>query len=380
MAEKEPKGLLDIIANYKHLANPFHALLYPGASGRAPEGKYRLAKRDGTNLALWNALGVASWAAPTAALAAYFTNKWWDKKMHEATNKSVVSRISMVRPSLSPNSDLESISEIVEDPSRELNAIKAMLGKKASGDGRKDDSTVMEWIKNIAVGALPLYALPASALAAKFAVDKLYERNMRKRLEAERIAIQNHQNAIDHAIMTEQGLIKGASEDDDDSWWPWPEYNPFLKNENPKFKEKLDKAKKDEEDRRGAFSTWFGAPVLGITLTSGLLAALAYNYLGKHDKDKETLEYLRKKSLGHNVMQHTPEIGLEQFGIPVTDIVARPGDKKQPGYIEVDADEVTAIPVKSPTASQLLENLEELKTEETKGNVPEESKKEDALF
>jgi hypothetical protein len=378
MAEKEPKGLLDIIANYKHLANPFHALLYPGAGGRAPEGKYRLAKRDGTNLALWNALGVASWAVPTAALAAYFTNKWWDKKMHDATNKSVVSRISMVRPSLSPDSDLENISEIVEDPSRELNAIKAMLGKKASGDGRKDDSTVMEWIKNIAVGALPLYALPASALAAKFAVDKLYARNMRKRLEAERIAIQNHQNAIDHAIMTEQGLIKGASEDDDVPWWR--KYNPFLKNVNPAFKEKLDKANKDKEDRRGAFSAWFGAPVLGITLTSGLLAALAYNYLGKHDKDKETLEYLRKKSLGHNVMQHTPEIGLEQFGIPVTDIVARPGDKKQPGYVDVVDAEVKEVPVDELKTAQLLENLEELKPAKTEGNVSEESKKEDALF
>ena len=150
MAEKEPKGLLDILANYKHLANPFHTMYYAGAAGHAPEGKYRLAKRDGTNLALWNALGVASWLVPTSALAAYFANKWWDKKMQDAVNKSSVSRISAVRPTLSPDADLNNISNVINDPEREVEAVKQMLSKNAS-KGRKDDDAIDEWVKNVAV-------------------------------------------------------------------------------------------------------------------------------------------------------------------------------------------------------------------------------------
>jgi hypothetical protein len=367
MAEREPKGILDIIANYKHLANPFYSLVYRGASGHAPEGKFRLSDRDSTNLARWNALGVASWLVPTSMLATYFANKWWDKKMSDAAHKSSVSRISAIRPTLTPDADLDNISNIIKDPKREVELVKSMVSKTA--DNPNDSSgAIQNWIKDVSASTLPLFAVPLSMLASKYAVDAIYARQMKKRLEAERVAIRNHQNLVDHEIMKAQGLIKGAS--DKTSW------NPFRALYDPAFKARVDKFRVRDDGRVSAPGAILSAPVLGLLLGSGFVTALAYSYLRKNDKDTGTLDYIRKKSLGHNVMQNTPELGLEQFGVPVDQIVARPGDKKQPGYIDVSAAE-SAGPI---SQKQLLDNLEELKPEDLKGNVVEESKKKDALF
>lgn len=366
MAEKEPKGLLDIVANFKHLANPFHTLMYRGAAGHAPEGKFRLAKRDADNLALWNVLGTASWLAPTSMLAAYFANKWWDRKMTDAAHKSSVSRISAVRPTLTPDSDLNNISNIINDPRREVELVKSMVSKKAGGSD--EDGALATWVKDVAASTVPLFAVPLTMLASKYAVDTLYSKRLKNRLAAERVAIRNHQNLVDHEVMKTQGLIKGASGKEHS-------FNPFRTLYDSDFRDRVEKFRARKAGRVGPGGMILSAPVLGLILGSGFLTSLAFSYLRKNDKDTGTLDYIRKKSLGHNVMQNTPELGLEQFGVPVEQIVARPGDKKQPGYVELPAADTA-----KPSIPALLDSLEELKPEASQGNVAEESKKKDALF
>ena len=372
MAEKEPKGILDLLANYKYLANPFFSLSRAGAPGLAPEGRWRLAARDGLNLALWNSLGVASWAVPTAALATYFANKWWDKKMRDKTDKSVVSRLSAIRPALTPDADITNIDNITKDPKRELELVDALISKKADepadvASARADDvaSPLAGWLKDVAAGTLPLFAIPTSVLATQYVVNKIYENRLRKRLEQERVAIRNQQNAVDHELMKVQGLIKGASKSSE------KDYRKMVLEEARKNNKK--------DTSRSLTGTILSAPIVGGLLGTGLLSFIAYKYLADKDKDSKTLEYTAEKSLGRNVMQDTPEIGLEQFGIPVTDIVSRPGDKKKPGYISKSDNEEKSNNIDLNKKVNLLEDLEEVEPI-VAGDASQKPKKSDALF
>lgn len=371
MADKNDKkdmGVLDIVSDFKHLANPFYSLMHVAKPGTAPGGKWALAKDPNTNMALWNALGVASWLVPTSALAAYFTNKWWEKRMRDASNKSSVSRIAAVRPVLSPDDDLTNIKNIVEDPSKEVDEVLTAIEKTSSGNNSAVDSAG-KWVKDVATSTIPLFTIPLSMIATKLAVDKIYSNRMKSRLEDERVAIRNHQNKLDHELMTIQGLVKGASS---------KQNKPVVvdgvkitKDDVADYRKRRDEEAKGKRGAVHAFMSW---PILTTLMASGGLAALAFNYLKKHDKAGQTLEYVRKKSLGHNIMQTTPELGIEQFGVPVQDIVARPGDKKQPGYElaqnAVDANNVKALVEAS--AADTIADLEEVK--------PANKKSGDALF
>lgn len=381
--KQKSEGLLDIIANYKHLINPFYALGHVGTEGQAPGGAWALSKNPKVNLGLWNALGVSAVALPTAALAAYFTNKWWERKMRKAVNKASVAHIAATRPILSPDDDLSNISNIVEDPEAEVNRVRNLVLKHAAepaSTSLKDDT--VDYVKGVAAATLPLFALPLSIGAAKYAIDKIYEKRMRRRLLEDRLKLRNYQNLVDYDIMKTQGLVKGASVSDKD------------RKIMQRIKDKELAREKGMRSPEGTIAAW---PIVTALLGTGALAALAFTYLRNSDRARGTLNYVRKKVFGHNVMQTTPELGLEQFGIPVDRIVARPGDKKQPTYqsLLVTEDElkklqeeeakkkqaaleatlvapVEAAPVVIPdTESPLLAQLEE---------VSPTKKKEDALF
>lgn len=344
MTKKAPEGLLDIIANYKHLANPFYSITHtPSNDSHAPGGKWALSDNKAVNLGIWNALGVASWALPTAALASYFTNKWWDRKMRKASKSARLSRLTAVTPRLTPDQDLSYIANVVEDPNREAELVDRLLKKSNDPEDKSISGSLKNWFSGVAAASLPIAAVPLSMLAAKIAVDKLYSKSMEDDLADERVKIRNLQNAIDYRTMVAQGLVKrptqylipGAmskksSEDSNN-------YKRYMSKEDAIAE--IDRRDSRNRDKRGILNHYFSWPVLTAILGGGSLAMLAFNYLRNHDTDAKVLDFVRKKSLGHNVMQTTPEIGLEQFGIPTDQIIARPGDKKEPVYIDANGED-----------------------------------------
>lgn len=370
MSNKSATNILDIIADYKHLANPLYTLGHEPDKDKAPGGSWALSKDDKWNMGLWNAVGVASWLLPTSALAAYFANKWWERKMRNAVKKAGVSRISTIRPTLTPDNDLKNIENIISDPAEEVRAVNKIL-KSASGEDEENrrpkdmGARVGDFLSDTTAATVPILAVPLTMWAAKTAVDKIYEKRMAARLREERIAIRNHQNLLDHEVLKLQGLIKGASKEDSISQEEAREY--------------LEDRKRESDGKTGLLTRALSVPILTALLGTSAIAVLASKYLNKNDNSRGLLKYVKEKSLGHNVMQTTPELGLEQFGVPVDQIVSRPGDKKQPGYELVDTVDAVAIPIQATETPQedvkLVEELEELKPQNT-----EEKKKEDALF
>lgn len=390
MADKDKKeeSLLDIATGYGHLRNPFYSISTVPAKGvkRAPGGKWAFSDNESLNTGLWNALGVASWAIPTAALAAYFANKWWDKKMRESAAKSRLSRLAAVNPRLTPDADLSYIANVIDDPNRESEAVDMLL--KNSNEADKSTESIGDkargWFGGVLSASLPMAALPLSILAAKLAVDKMYSNSLERRLENERNKIRNIQNAVDYRTMVVQGLVKKPSQQLQPGTLTELVKEATEKSDKELHVERaakeLERREKKEESTRSALNHYLSWPILTAVLGGGALSMLAFKYLRDHDKDTKILEYIKKKSLGHNVMQTTPEIGLEQFGIPVNQIVARPGDKNQPIY-ELASQLATeeqpakaAVPIETSVSPESLDMLEEV------GGDSVETKKSDALF
>ena len=117
--------------NYLKLLNPFTTLAHTGEGDIAPTGKFALSRDPKTNLALWNTIGVSSWAIPLAIAANVASNRYWKKEIEKARKKRTVSKLEALRPRLSPDSDLDDISNIVDTPEEENRLIEE-IEKKAS--------------------------------------------------------------------------------------------------------------------------------------------------------------------------------------------------------------------------------------------------------
>ena len=381
------EGVLDLVTKYRHMGSPFYSILTTPDQAKVPEGKWALSKNKALNMGLWNAIGVASWLLPTSALAAYFTNKWWDKKMRDASKKSQLSRLAAVNPRLTPDNDLNYIANVVDDPNREAEAVERLLKQSNEPESKPRQSVgkdLKDWFGGVVASSLPIAAVPLSMLAAKLAVDKIYSKSMESELEEDRVKIRNLQNAVDYRTMLVQGLVKPAVEKQQQAMAKRAsgDEEPDLTKMTPKEQAQweLDRRNKEDEGKRNAVSHILAWPILAAVLGSGTLGLLAFNYLRKRDKDTQTLEFIRKKSLGHNVMQTTPEIGLEQFGIPVDQIVARPGDKNQPGYNLInEAPATVEQKLLAASSPNLLEDLDEVTPTADKKKA-DSSNKSDALF
>ena len=385
------EGFLDLVANHRSLLNPFYTISSDPHYAKAPSGKWALSKNKALNLGLWNAIGVASWLFPTAALASYFTNKWWDKKMRESAKKAQLSRLAATNPRVTPDDDLAYIANVVDDPNKEARAVESLL-KSANEPGKPRQSVgrdIKDWLGGVLAASIPLATVPLSMLAAKIAVDKLYSKSLNSELMEDRTKVRNLQNAVDHRTMLLQGLIKQPQNHQPIQQ---SQVSTIAKQAKEKEKEKdlssmskserarwaINERNSEDKAKRGAVSHMVAWPILTAVLGSGAIGLLAFNYLRRRDKDSQILDFVRKRSLGHNVMQTTPEIGLEQFGIPVDQIVARPGDKKQPGYVLAES---AVVPIESKllsAASTDLKLLDEL--EEVSADTEPKSEKSDALF
>ena len=175
------KDIFNTIATYKHLFNPLATLNYKGDSPyAAPVGKLRLAKENKTNLALWNALFVGGGLLPLAFLANTLANKKHESEVEDAMDNALLEKLNAQRPRLVAGSRVGDMSAFTKLPKKELQQLeelKNVLYKDASGDGKDDDgrydkieSTVNDVLHgvvgNTAKDMLPLLTIPTATLSA----------------------------------------------------------------------------------------------------------------------------------------------------------------------------------------------------------------------
>lgn len=368
---KKAESIMDIAAKYKHLANPFQSLISTGEWDKeAPRGKWALSKNPAVNLALWNSLGVASWAVPTAALAAYFVNKYHDKKLNDRSIKATVNKLKAAKPYVNIEKELAELQSDLDKRDEERDLLSPLV-KSASGDRTVSDydsgnkSKIIEWLAGATTSPLPLLTMIGGGLGAKYLVDKLYARGMKRRLLNERADMQDMQNAVDLDILRTQGLLKSSSADK-------PEVSPEVALDV--LRNRI--ARRDSErGLGGAVASW---PIITGMLGTSLLGMLAMHYFNRADNEKKLLKDVRDKALGINAMQTPPELSLSALGVPVEDAISRPGDAKQPTYL-VAGEDIKALPAPAEVVDaevvEPIEGLEELKSEDE-----EKKKKADALF
>ena len=372
--DKASDSALDVLTKYKHLANPLFSLSNSGTWDKlAPTGKWSLSKNPAVNLALWNSLGVASWAVPVAALTTYLANKWHDKKLYDRSVKATINKLTAAKPYVNVERELEELRQEL-DAREESRSLLGGLIKGASGEGKasdydsNDSSALGNWVSGVAASTLPILTLVGGGLGAKYLVDKLYERNMKRRLLNERKDMQDMQNAIDLEILRTQGLLKASSDNT----------NTETKISADTAREVLKNRRAKADSERGALGMIASWPIVGGVLGTSFLGLLALHYLNKADNDRKLLKDVRDKALGINAMQTPPELSLGALGVPVEDAISRPGDAKQPTYLVAEEDtKALPAPVEVVDAEVVapIEGLEELKSEDE-----EKKKKADALF
>ena len=278
--------------NYLKLLNPFTTLAHTGEGDIAPSGKFALSRDPKTNLALWNTLGVSSWAIPLAIAANVASNRYWKKKIEEDRKKRTVSKLEALRPRLSPDDDLDDVSNILDTPEAE-NRIIEEIEKKAN-DGDSGLPLIGDAVDRGIKSALPILAAPTALALTTAILHKKQKEEYKKQLLKERLALRNMHDKIQHEILVENGLIKGA---------------------------------KAPEKENTLSSFLLDLPVVLSLGGAALAGAGTYHYLSKKDKNKAKIEFLRKKVLGSNTLQDTPQISLDSLPAVKEELIARTGDK-----------------------------------------------------
>ena len=278
--------------NYLKLLNPFTTLAHTGEGDIAPTGKFALSRDPKTNLALWNTIGVSSWAIPLAIAANVASNRYWKKEIEKARKKRTVSKLEALRPRLSPDSDLDDISNIVDTPEEENRLIEE-IEKKASDDD-SGIPLIGDAVSRGLKAALPILAAPTALAVTTAILHKKQKEEYKKQLLRERLALRNMHDKIQHDILVENGLLKGA---------------------------------KAPEKENTLSSFLLDLPVVLSLGGAALAGAGTYHYLSKKDKNKAKIEFLKKKVLGSNTLQDTPQISLDSLPAVKEELIARTGDK-----------------------------------------------------
>ena len=369
--DKSADSVLDVLSKYKHLANPFFSMTDTGKWDKiAPTGKWSLSKNPAVNMALWNSLGVAAWAVPTAAITSYFANKWWEKKMHDRSVKATINKLKVAKPYINVDKEIADLEEELDRREADRSLLSKIVKTASSGTAadysQPENSATAQWIAGAAAGTLPILALVGSGLGTKYLVDALYKRGLKKRLLAERADMHDMQTAIDLDILRTQGLLKSSSE------------KPSTTVSKEVAKDVLNNRRQKSTSERGIVGHLAAWPIIGGVLGTSFLTLLASHYLNRAENDRKLLKDVRDKALGVNAMQTPPELSLSALGVPVEDAISRPGDAKQPTYL-VAGEDTKALPapveVVDAEVVEPIEGLEELKSEDE-----EKKKKADALF
>lgn len=328
---------MNLLDRYKILANPFArtaATMFPDMLKAAPfkEGQ-RLSSDYTRNFTAWNALGVASWAAPLALAITAIVNTKAKREVDKARSKSERQLLAAGRPILTPtpaedtasNKNAKRLENIVKDTKE--------LKKQAA-------SSVVE-------SAVPLLALPASywlasKLATKFMSDKIS-----KELEAERKNLRRLQDAEDLERLKLLGMVKEVPGTQPIGLPKQANGSKTYRSISGFFDRLKDSTTGVDPMGAGKLFLWDGVMVPAV-VASALLAIGGSAYLSRRDRDTKKVELLTKKLLGENRM-HDPSM----LSLDLPQNITSAGNMNQMHRIE-------GLPVsEDPLAQSALENSKE---------------------
>ena len=299
-------NIMEILRNSR-LVDPFYSAFATGKSVfDAP--KWKLAKDPKLNMALWNSI----YAFPAALGLGYLVNNLSNQKaaaeVDAELDKQLIDKLQSTRPRLVADPNLADTASFTDLPKKELNrleGIKDKISKKSSSPFRKVKDSFVDLLVNSLIGAIPIGTAAAAATAGVAWSNKNNKERIKKDLEERRTQLRNIQALIDHQMLANRGLIKGASQDSGDT------------------------ETKHRGSELGPFEGLLNLPVLALALMSGALGVATYRYMDRADKNKSTIKYLKKTQLGSNVLQDTAQLSLLDLPVDPNKVIATPGDKKQ---------------------------------------------------
>lgn len=286
------------------LANPTMTLLsgvYPDKLKLAPSSDgLRLANNPTTNLALWNTLGVASWAVPLAIATAAIANIKAKKDVDKARNKSDNLLLASSRPYLTPKKLSDKKPSISEDRLSKIDTDALKISKAAS-------SVFATTLK----GALPMMALPAAYWLASKLTNSFISDKIEGDLEAERVALRDLQDAED----LERLKLLGMVEDED----PAESERSLSKRANGPSLGTMVRGLTTRVgdmfhgiDPAGATKTLaWDAHITPLLAAAALLAVGGGTYLSKRDRDHKKVQLLTKKLLGENRLHDPAQLSID---------------------------------------------------------------------
>ena len=328
---------LKTILNHARLVNPARTIFSAGSSvwdapgGGDPNSKWRLAKSDKLNMALWNLIYSAPAAFGLAYLINNVANQRAENDVEKKLNRQLIDKVQATRPRLVADPNLADITSFTELPGEELRRIDAAreqaaeksgnrkkLTKKAAGNlDEIATETVRDAVSDAFLSALPLTGAALAAYGGISLSNHLNKERIKKELLARRMQLRNLQAKLDHDMLVSRGLIKGASETVDQA----------------KVDRMVAEAKAStntnrlQGDRGSTSSLWdmiLRVPVLAHVLMATALVTGAYSLLRKGDKNEKRLKHLKDMQLGSNVLQDAPQLSVLDLPVKAEDILDVP--------------------------------------------------------
>jgi hypothetical protein len=305
---------MNLLDRYALLANPLTTIsssAYKAAVKAAPlSDGLRLSNNPKLNLALWNTIGVASWAVPLAVVATALVNAKAKREVDNARIKSDDQLLNASRPAITP-----SPLKIDEDKGKDNKNVSRL--KQIEADSAKfSKKAALSLFGSPILGALPITAVPvsywlANKLATKFISDKIEDD-----LKAERNSLRALQDAEDLERLRLLGLVSDDKNKDkaadlvkeasDKSGKPAGLMN-FFSGVGNRIK---DETSGVDVFGLGKTLLW-DVHLAPIFAASALLAIGGGMYMSGRDRSTKKIKLLTKKLLGENRMHDPATLSIE---------------------------------------------------------------------
>ena len=349
---------------HKHLFNPLYTM-WKGFADKekigvndSPVGKLRLAKDNLTNVALWNAIYSSTLLGGGALLASLLANRYHENKVYKDMSKGLKSRMEASKPRLVSDPDLSDVSAYSMLPDTETKEMRKLLEKSSSVDKKAEEEGFIESaLGNAVANIIPMAATGLGIFGGIWAGNELSKSRIKNKIKDNLVRIRNAQAFVDRNILIEQGLI-----------------NPDAPGDGVVTdKKKLNK--------KASIFTALAAIHPTLWLLGGLgLGGVAASLMETRDKNKATVNALRRLYLGKNELQGAPQLSLLSIPAKASELIKTPGDKKKETYSDLDDQAIQEMAAKLLTAKnpKLLPEVIDVSSVETVAD-PETVKK-DALF
>lgn len=271
----------------------------------APGGKLALSKDPSTNLSLWNTLGVASWAIPTAAVAAYLVNKHTMDKLRKKRDAVSDSKLRARRVGIGEYaSDTAGLSESeAEDKQLQL-----ALANAEGSDGDETEMIKKEAGLGFFHKSLPILAAPGLLWLASDVVNKELKDKYAAELDAEAEELRREQDAVDIEMLKAKGYLQDNPVEDVSAPVENTKEAVIPKEASASFPV-LSSLLNGVRDVTG--SVYLGIPASLMALSSVGLAALGSAHFLKRTDDAKKLKLLRERMLGEDRLLEAPKLRLK---------------------------------------------------------------------